>query len=121
MSCFSGQREVRERGDEDYGPTVYKSSMYMNEDPEVSQESVFQLFPSPSKSEQNVPIEFYKTLDLRVYLGVLGIFGSSCFSQTAQLLVDQIGSEAGLPTDGLITVKKSIEFDNCAALQASRF
>ena len=58
---------------------------------------------------------------LRVYLGVLGIFGSSCFSQTAQLLVDQIGSEAGLPTDGLITVKKSIEFDNCAALQASRF
>ena len=65
MSPFSGQREVRERGDEDYGPTVYKSSMYMNEDPEVSQESVFQLFPSPSKSEQNVPIEFYKTLDLR--------------------------------------------------------
>ena len=41
---FLGQREVRERGDEDYGPTVYKSSMYMNEDPEVSQASVFKDF-----------------------------------------------------------------------------
>jgi len=32
-----GQREVRERGDEEYGPIVYKSSMYMEDENEQSQ------------------------------------------------------------------------------------
>ena len=32
-----GQREVRERGDEEYGPIVYKSSMYMDDENEQSQ------------------------------------------------------------------------------------